>query len=194
MKLKLILAVTALAVFAAACGTSASGPATLTVKKDGGDSIEVPVRSGGFYASTKTWSRPGKTAKSSSYFICVANYDIDMSQGAISIGAKVSADDQTKICFSLNGEENGTDKSAPVAGTYEMEKRGDDFPFNSISSVFIRSMEDGKEVRHSFSTAKSEGSIKLTSASTDDVAGEIDLSDGQNEVKGIFTAKAFKRS
>lgn len=194
MKIRsIIIAATAAALFSA-CGSAASGPASLSVKTDGGEAKEVPVKSGGFYASTKSWSKPGTSATSSSYFVCVANYDIDMTQGAISIGAKVSSDDQTKVCFSLNGEENGNDKTPPASGTYGMENRGEGFPFKSISSVSVRTFEDGKEVRKSLNSSKTEGEIRITDASADEMSGEIDLSDGENQIKGTFSAKAFKRS
>ncbi|QQS42160.1 MAG: hypothetical protein IPM63_04240 [Acidobacteriota bacterium] len=194
MKIRSIIVAATAVVFFAACGSVASGPPTLSVKKEGGEAKEVPVKSGGFYASTKSWSKPGKSSTSSSYFVCVANYDIDMSQGAISIGAKVSSDDQTKVCFSLNGEENGNDKTPPAAGTYAIEKRGDDFAFKSISAVSIREYENGSEVRKSMDSSKTQGEIRITDASADEMSGEIDLSDGENEIKGSFTAKAFKRS
>jgi len=194
MKANSIIALTAVVLFALGCGAGSSGPSSLTVKTEGGEAREVPVKSGGFYASTKTWTKPGKMSTSSSYFICVANYDIDMSQGAISIGAKVTSEDQAKVCFSLNGAENGNDKTPAATDSYEIEQHGEDFAFNSISTVSIRTFEGGNEVRKSFNSSKTKGKIEVTSASADEITGTIDLTDGENEVKGGFTAKAFKRS
>lgn len=170
-----------------------SGPGSLTLKYPGTDKQEVPLKSGGFYTSTKSWSANGKSAKSASYFVCVADFEVDMSQGAISLGAPVKAENQTKVCFGIDGAENSDDKTAPKTETYPAAKRSDSFAFNSISSASIRTFKDGKEVKHFLNESKMTGDVKITSASENLMSGEINLSDGEKEIKGTFSAKGFER-
>lgn len=176
-----------------ACGAAGpSGPGTLTLKYPDVNNQELPLKSGGFYTSTKTWTKPDKKSTSGSYFICVADYDIDMKQGAISIGGAVQ-EGQTKVCFSLDGAEGTDDKTPPATGTFPMGKSGPDFAFNSISSASIRTFKDGKEIKHFLNSPKTTGELKITSASAEAVSGEINLSDGEKEIKGTFSAAAYKR-
>ncbi|MEZ5425973.1 MAG: hypothetical protein R2747_06905 [Pyrinomonadaceae bacterium] len=179
--------------FWAACGGLGSGgPGTLTLKYPGTEKQEMPVKSGGFYTSTKSWSKSGQVSKSASYFICVADHEIDMSRGAISIGGPVKSEGETKVCFSIDGEENTDDKTPLKTGTYGPAKRGEGFAFTSVSSASIRTFKDGKEVKKFLNESKSTGEVKITSASGDSISGEINLNDGENEIKGNFSAKAFK--
>lgn len=189
--LKTLLLIAALML--AACGTGTSGPGTLTLKYPGTDKLEMPVKSGGYYTSTKTWSKPGQSSKSASYFICLADHDIDMSRGAISIGAPVKAESEHKVCFSIDGAENTDDQTPLKTGSFGAAKRGEGFAFDSVSSASIRSFKDGKEVKNFLNESKTEGDVKITSASDDSISGEVNLSDGENEIKGTFTAKPFKR-
>ena len=180
-------------IFLIACG-GASGPGELTLKYPGNDSRNMAVKSGGYYTSTKTFTYNGNSSKSSSYFICVADYEIDMSQGAISIGAPVKEADNAKVCFSLDGEENGDDKTPLKEGTFAPAKSMKSGPsYNSLSNASIRVLEDGKEKKHFFNIAKTTGDLKITSVSGDTVYGEANLSDGEREIKGTFSAKPFKR-
>lgn len=182
-----------ISILTVACGgLGSSGPGVLTLKFPGADKQEMPVKSGGFYVSTKTWSAKGKMSTSSSHFICVADYEIDLSQGSISINKKV-ADRETKVCFDIDGEENSDDKSLLKTTTYPIGKMGESFAFSSIDSVSIRTFKDGKEVRHEFNNHKTTGDIKISSASADTISGEINLTDGEREIKGTFTAKAYKK-
>lgn len=176
-----------------ACG-STSGPGSLTLKYPGNEIQEVPLKSGGYYTSTKTYNINGNRSTSSSYFICVANYEIDLSQGAISIGASVKGENQTKVCFSLNGEENGDEKTPLKTGSFPPAKSMASGPaYNSVDNASIRSFKDGKETKHFLNLAKTNGEIKITSVSGDTVNGEVNLSDGENEINGTFSAKAFKK-
>lgn len=179
--------------FFIACG-GASEPGELSLKYPGTDSRELPVKSGGYYTSTKTFTYNGKSSKSSSYFICVADYEIDMSQGAISIGAPVKNAENAKVCFSIDGEENGDDKTAIKEGTYAPAKSMSNGPsYNSLSNASIRVLEDGKEKKHFVNIAKTTGDVKITSVSGETVYGEANISDGEREIKGTFSAKPFKR-
>ncbi len=193
---KQILAITFLmigAVFFISCNVAGGGAEVLTLKYPTSDKQEMPVKSGGFYTSTKSWSKPGQTAKSSSYFVCVSDSEIDMTQGAISIGAPVKADSQTKVCFNIDGAENADDKTPPKAETYPAAKRSESFAFNSVSSASIRTFKDGKEVKHFLNESKMTGDVKITAATENTMSGEINLSDGEKEIKGTFTAKGFER-
>lgn len=193
---KQVLSITFLIIgagFSISCGAAGSSPGVLTLKYPTTDKQEMPVKSGGFYTSTKSWSRNNQMSKSSSYFVCVSDSDIDMTQGAISIGAPVKTDAQTKVCFNIDGAENTDDKTPPKAETYPAAKRSDSFAFNSVSSASIRTFKDGKEVKHFLNESKMTGDVKITTATENTMSGEINLSDGEKEIKGTFTAKGFER-
>ncbi len=176
-----------------ACGgIGSSGPESLKLKYPGTESQDMPVKSGGFYVSTKTWTKPDQRSTSSAHFICVGDHEVDTSRGSISLGKKVE-DGQTKVCFSLDGAEDTDNESLAKTGTYPMGKIGQGFAFNSVSSASIRVFKDGKEVRNSFNPRKTQGEITITSATADSISGEINLSDGENEIKGNFSAKAKKQ-
>lgn len=193
MKKVILFAVGLTLLFLVACG-GASGPGSLTLKYPGTDSKEMPVKSGGYYTSTKTFTFNNNMSKSSTYFICVADYDIDMSQGAISIGAAVEDAENEKVCFSIDGEENGDDKTPLKEGTYAPAKSMKSGPaYNTLTNASIRVLEDGKEQKHFFNMAKTNGELKITSVSGDTVYGEANLSDGEKEIKGTFSAKPFKK-
>ena len=125
--------------FLLACGGIGSGgPGSLELSFDGVDKKAMEVKSGGFYVSTKTWSAKGKMTTSSSHFICVADHEIDLSSGQISIGKKVS-EGQTKVCFSIDGAEGTDMKSTLKTGSYPMKRSsGSGFAYSSTSSASIR--------------------------------------------------------
>lgn len=175
-----------------ACGgLGAGGPGTLTLKYPGTEKQEMPVKSGGFYVSTKTWSGKGKMSTSSSHFICVADHEIDRSQGSISINKNVT-DGQTKVCFDIDGEETTTDKTLLKTGTYQIGKTGENFAFSSIDSAGIRAFKDGKQIKHDLKNHKTSGEIKINSASSETINGDINLTDGEIEIKGKFSAQVHK--
>lgn len=193
---KQIISITFLIIGAAffiSCSVAGSGAEVLTLKYPTTENREMPVKSGGFYTSTKSWTRNTQMSKSSSYFVCVSDSEIDLTQGAISIGAPVKNDAQTKVCFNIDGAENTDDKTPPKAETYAAAKRSDSFAFNSVSSASIRTFQGGKEVKHFLDESKMTGDVKITSATENTMSGEINLSDGEKEIKGSFTAKGFER-
>ena len=92
------------------------------------------------------------------------------------------------------GEENGDEKTPFKTGSFPPAKSMAKGPtYNTVENASIRVFKDGKETKHFLALAKTKGEIKITSASADSVSGEVDLSDGEREIKGTFSAKAFKR-
>ncbi|NNE68646.1 MAG: hypothetical protein HKN33_18930 [Pyrinomonadaceae bacterium] len=172
-----------------ACGSVGSGgPASLTLKYPGNDNLKMPVKSGAFYSSTKTWTKPGEKTTSSSNFVCIGDHEIDTSSGAISIGKKVE-EGQTKVCFSIDGPKETKGEDPLAVDTYPLAKpSGGSFSYKSVSNVSIYTYQDGKEVRNGINLYKGKGQIKITSATADEISGEIEFSDDESSIKGTFTA------
>lgn len=189
--LLIVSLITSAAIIWAAC-SAASGPGSLTLKYPDVSNQEVALKSGGFYTSTKTWTKPDKKSTSASYFFCVADYDLDLEQGAISIGEEVK-EGQIKVCFSLDGPEGSDDQTALTAGTYPIAESGPGWAVSSVSTASIRTFADGKESKYFINSNKANGQVKITSASSDSASGEINLSDGEFEISGTFSAKAYER-
>lgn len=166
----------------------------LQLKYPGTEKQELDLKSGGSYTATKTYTGAGRSAKSASHFICVANYDIDMTRGAATIGAPVTQSGQTKVCFAISGAEGTDEKEGLKEGSYPARKSGQNiFQFNVTEPASIRIFENGQEKRFFLDDSKTSGEVRITAATADSINGEINLSDGTTEIKGPFTAKPFKR-
>ena len=176
----------------AACGIgSASNALTLNYADTTNDSLEV--KSGYYYPGTKTFtgiSGPGSTSQSTVYHIYLADFMLDPSSGTRTLEAKLTSAGETKISFTLTGEE-GTNKDVALkTGSYSPEAKH----FLKVENVSIRVSEGGKEVRHIFSDSKMTGGVKVTSVSEESISGEIDLVEGDKAIKGSFTADVYKKS
>lgn len=203
MKTKLIRLIlfSTCALLCGACGGLASGGAAssaranhLTLTYPGANKQEVALKSGGLYTMAKTLSSTSRSTKASSHYICLADHELDMSRGTISMNAPLREAGQTKVCFSLTGAE-GTDAKTPLqTGTYTAVKPGPEiFQFNVAEAPSIRTFEGGQEKKHPLDASKLSGEVRITSASGDAVSGEVNLADGEREIKGAFTTRTNKR-
>ncbi|MBK8148772.1 MAG: hypothetical protein IPK58_11340 [Acidobacteria bacterium] len=183
MKLKLTAVLSLVALLAACAGAS-----KLDVKV-GNKDMPLNVKGSGTYSSTKTFTETkdgqSKITKAASNYVVLANYDIDTSSGMNSMGKAVTAADQIRVSFQLVGEEGTDDKTGFKTGTYTTKAE----KFAKVDYVNIAYFADGKESSNSFDGTKSSGEIKITSVSADAVSGEINLTEGDKQIKGSFTAK-----
>jgi hypothetical protein len=94
--------------------------------------------------------------------------------------------DPLEICINVNDQE-GTDQTAPFKpGTYFIGITQDQ-P-DRVSAVFIY-LDQGKNNYVPFTLSSMTGSLRLDSVSDDLIAGEMNLSDGDNSIAGTFNLK-----
>jgi len=185
----LCLIVLAFALFVGGCSKGAGGN-TLHVKSPATGEKDLPVKSAYAFAVTKTFTdTSGKTSTASANNVYVANYDLDAANFAMTMDKPLTSDDQIRVVFSLIGEQGTNDKSPPKAGAYSA--RAD--KFMKVESVGIVSHKGGASNRVWLDRSTLTGSVKLTSASADEISGDVDLSSGDTAIKASFTAKVLKR-
>ena len=101
----------------------------------------------------------------------------------------LTSDDQVRVVFSLIGEEGTNDKSSPKAGTYSAKAE----KFMKVESVGIVARKGSADVKSWLDRSMLSGEVKVTSASADEIGGDVDLTSGDTSIKGSFTAKVLKR-
>ena len=172
-------------------GCSKSAPENrLQIKSPAIGEKDHPVKSAYTYAVTKTFTDiNGKMTTAASYRTYVANYDLDAANFSMTLDKPVTSDDQVRVVFSLVGDEGTNDKSPPKTGTYSAKSD----KFMKVEDVTLISRKGAGENKASLDRNTLNGTVKVTSASADTIAGDIDLTAGDATVKGSFTAKVLKR-
>ena len=175
--------------FFAGCSKSA-GENRIQIKSPAIGEKDHPIKSAYTYAVTKTFTDiNGKMTTAASYRTYVANYDLDAANFSMTLDKPVTSDEQVRVVFSLVGDEGTNDKSAPKTGTYSAKSD----KFMKVEDVTIVSRKGGSENKASLDRNTLSGTVKVTSASADAIAGDIDLTAGEATLKGSFTAKVLKR-
>lgn len=171
------------------CGKGAGG-SVLHVKSPATGEKDLPVKSAYSFAVTKTFTDiSGKMTTASGYNTDAANYDLDAGNFAMTLDKPLTSDDQVRVMFSLIGEQ-GTDEKAPLkAGTYSAKAD----KFMKVETVGIVSRKGGADNKVWTDRGALTGEVKLTSASADEISGDIDVTSGDTSIKGSFTAKILKR-
>jgi len=123
------------------------------------------------------------------YKVYAANYDLDSSFFAQTMNKPLTSDDNLRVTFSLVGDEGGTEKTALKAGTYSAKAD----KFMKVESVGIVSRKGGADNTGWLERSTLTGDVKVTTASADEISGDIDLTSGGTSIKGSFTAKILKR-
>ncbi len=173
--------------FLVACGGGSSG---LTAKFEGQEK-DLETKSSFTYHTTKTFSftSNGNTERTKASFskIFLANFDLDSSQAMISLGKqKLDKPEQLKIYFAFTGEKESSGDDPIKPGEYDPEAER----FKDIEGVGIHSVADGKEQKTVFKLSSLKGKLVIESVTNEKITGNVDLSDGENSVKGSFTADA----
>jgi hypothetical protein len=182
----LVTLISALGIF----GCGKSGPSGIHIKSANTGEKELATKSGYTFAVTKTFTDiTGKISTASAYYTYLANYDLDAGNFAMTMDKPLTADDQVRVVFNLIGEEGTNDKSPLKAGTYSAKAD----KFMKVESVGIVSRKGAADTKFWFDRSTLTGEVKLTSASADQIAGDINVSAGDNTIKGSFTAKVLKR-
>jgi hypothetical protein len=171
------------------CGQTTSSN-VVHIKSSATGEKELAIKSGYAFAITKTFTDiSGKTTTASAYNVYLANYDLDSKNFAMSMDKPLTSDDQVRIVFNLIGEEGTNDKSPPKAGAYAAKAD----KFMKAESVGIVARKNGTDTKSWLDRTSLTGQVKLSSASTDEISGDVDLSSGDISIKGSFSAKILKR-
>jgi hypothetical protein len=175
--------------FVAGCGKSAGGD-SIHVKSTATGEKDLAIKSSYAYAVTKTFTDiNNKITTASAYRVDAANYDLDAANFSMTLDKPLTSDDQVRVDFSLIGEQ-GTDEKSPLkAGTYSAKAD----KFMKVETVGIVSRKGGADNKAWLDRSTLTGEVKVTSASADEIAGDINVTAGDTTIKGSFTAKVLKR-
>lgn len=188
--MKKLLVITMCALLMSACG--GGGSSSLSIKASGKD-VPMSVKSSGSDKSVFTYTpgvgQPPVTA--TSFSAMLGNYEMETTNFA-TMKKKMTSADQARVSFSIYGEAGTGLNDEIKPGTYKVDKEG---RFMNVSTVTVTTFADGKDKETYFDlrAADAKGEIKVTSVTTDAVSGSIDVSQGDNSVKGNFTAKIAKK-
>ncbi len=171
------------------CGNNPGGN-ELHVKSAAAGDKDVVTKTAFADPVTKTFTDiNGKMTTAVVYNIHAANYDLDSGRFGASLNNPMPADDSTRVMFSLVGDE-GTKEGSPLkAGTYSAKAD----KYMKVETVGIVTRKGGAEIKNWFDRSTLNGEVKVTSASGDSASGDIDVTAGDNVIKGSFTAKILHR-
>ena len=175
-----------ISIFLTACG---GGGATGFKLKFDGQEKGFTSTSSYIYHSTKSFSstKDGNTEHTSASITTVhlANFDLDKSQALISLAKqKIDKPEQIRVNFSIIGEK-GTNAEAPIKpGEYLPENK----KFQTLGYVNVFSFDGKAQKRTSFKYNGMKGKVVIDSVTDEKITGSIDITDGENSVKGSFTA------
>jgi hypothetical protein len=183
-----LLAIALLLVFVG-CGKGGGGN-SLHIKSAATGEKDFAIKSSYAFAVTKTFTDiNNKINTASAYNVYVANYDLDAGNFAMTLDKPLTSDDQVRVMFSLIGEQGTNDKSPLKAGTYSAKAD----KYLRVETVGIVSRKGGTDGKVWFDRSTVTGEVKVTSASADAISGDVDLTAGDNVIKGSFTAKVLTR-
>lgn len=183
------LCLVALALFVGGCSKGAGGN-SLHVKSPATGEKDLPVKSSYAFAVTKSFTdTSNKITTAAAYRVYAANYDLDAANFAMTLDKPLTSDDQVRVEFSLIGDQGTDDKAPPKAGTYSAKAD----KFMKVETVGIVSRKGGADNKVWLDRSTLTGSVKVTSASADEISGDVNLSGGDTAIKGSFTAKILKR-
>jgi hypothetical protein len=171
------------------CGQTTSSN-VVHIKSSATGEKDLAIKSGCAFAITKNFTDiSGKTTTASAYNVYLANYDLDSKNFAMSMDKPLTGDDQVRIVFNLIGDEGTNDKSPPKAGAYAAKAD----KFMKAESVGVVARKNGADIKSWLDRTSLTGQVKVSSASTDEISGDVDLSSGDVSIKGSFSAKILKR-
>jgi len=177
------------ALFLFGCSKNA-GTSELHVKSAAAGERDVTIKTAFADPVTKTFTdTTGKMTTAVVYNLNVANYDLDGGRFGASLNNPMPGDESIRVMFSLVGEE-GTKENSPLkAGTYSAKAD----KYMKVETVGIVTRKNGTEIKNWFDRSTLNGEVKLNSVSGDSASGDIDVTAGDNSIKGSFTAKILQR-
>jgi hypothetical protein len=184
----LFLFTIALSLLLAGCGKSAGGN-SLHVKSTTGEK-DLAVKSSYAFPVTKSFTDiNNKITTASAHYVYVANYDLDAANFAMTLDKPLTSEDQVRVTFNLIGAEGTNDKSPLKTGTYSAKAD----KYMKVETAGIVTRKGSGDSKLWLDRSALTGEVKVTSASADSISGDIDLTAGENTIKGSFTAKVLTR-
>lgn len=110
----------------------------------------------------------------------LANYDLEISGNSVQSSKKINSSKQVRVSFGVTGEK----------GDFVERRKQSDFVGGQISWVDIYYFEDGQEKVARLKNIN--GNINIATVREKDVIGGIYVYDGENAVRGTFTAKIIQ--
>ena len=180
-----LVTVSALLVF----GCSKGGSNGLHVKSPATGEKDLATKAGFADPVTKTFTDINqKMTTAVVYNVYAANYDLDGKNGA-TLNNPMTSDDNVRIQFGLVGEEGTRENSPLKAGTYSAKAD----KYMKVETVGIFTRKGGVETKTWLDRSTLNGQVKVDSVSDDSASGDIDVTAGDINIKGSFTAKILKR-
>ncbi|HQP34290.1 MAG TPA: hypothetical protein PLI95_03900 [Polyangiaceae bacterium] len=179
----------------AACVLSCSGGGSLELSADGSKQSFAPSL-GISYATTKTFTEPDpkggfKSAKASSHHLYLTNFAPKSDVRNLREKTSPTANGNVRVSMAFVGPEGseGSKTDTPIpSGSYGAAAA----KFQKVESIEITVFADGKAKEVDLDRDKTTGTVKITSADGESIAGEIDVRDGKSSVKGSFKTKLQK--
>ena len=186
----LILIASSIAALSLSACSKGGGGNSLHVKSPAAGEKDLAVKSGYAYAVTKTFTDINqKITTAVVYNVFTANYDLDATNFGMTLEKTMASEDQMRVVFSLVGEE-GTKEPAPLkAGTYSAKAD----KYMKVETVGIVTRKGNADTKTWFDRSSLSGQVTVTSVTDDSISGDIDVTAGDNAIKGSFTAKFLKR-
>ena len=176
------------ALFISGCGKTTSSNSLHL--KTGSTEKDLAIKSGYAFAVPKTFTDlNGKITTASAYNVYLANYDLDAKNFTMTLDKPLASDDQVRVVFNLIGAEGTNEKSPPVAATYSAKAE----KYTKAESAGIVTRKGGADIKSWLDRCMLSGEVKVTSATADEITGDVNLTSGDTSIKGAFTAKVLKR-
>ena len=185
-KLKIGLALFACSFFLTACG--AGGPGADIVLKIDKKETPMTVKTAVITKYDPVDLPSGKQTQGYSFFLSNFETDKDLDK----YGPDLTTAGQIKVQFALNVLVGDTKEMKLKPETYKYSASMD-APEPKLGSFRVFTFADGKEDIWARMGGTKDSFVKLTSVTDDTVSGEIVLQDGDESVKGKFTAKVNKK-
>jgi len=185
----LILISLVAALLLCACSKGGGGN-SLHVKSAASGDKDLDTKSGYAFAVTKSFTDINqKITTAVVYNVYAANYDLDAGNFAMTLDKPMTSEDQVRVVFSLVGEEGTKDPAAIKVGTYSAKAD----KYMKVENAGIVTRKGSADVKNWFDRSALNGQVTVTSVTDDAISGDIDVTAGDNTVKGSFTAKILKR-
>jgi hypothetical protein len=151
---------------------------------------DLAIKSAYAFPVTKSFTDVNnKITTASAYNVYLANYDLDAKNFAMTLDKPLTTDDQVRVVFTLVGDEGTNDKSPLKAATYSAKAD----KYIKAESAGIVARKNGADVKSWLDRSMLTGEVKVSSASADEISGDVNFTSGDVAIKGSFTAKILKR-
>lgn len=187
MKKTLIVFLSGLSLLFAACGLTGGNSNEITVKYNGQEktfeprSTVVKTING---SSSHVENGQTVAVKFSSTSFQLNNFE--------EFSPALKSPEQIRVVFNINGDK-GTDENTPIKTGEYIAPEGGKFSHNNVAAPYIFYFADGEQQSAALAgKGKLSGKVTINSVTDENIAGSLDLTDGENSIKGNFIANRKK--